>query len=129
MGRIIYVPEFIVVLKALDKGPKTTMDIHRDWLLSYSYVGDIRKEFVKRGWVIISGKGRQSKFISLTGKGREVLNAAEKLLFQMDVDTSQINLYRMKKQRPKPSVEDKDIIPDKYIRREEDDVYDNNQNN
>ena len=138
MARIRYIPEFFIVLKALEKGEKTAMEIHREWLLSYSYVGEIRKHLVENGFITVSGETRQSKYMNLTDKGKKVVRVFNQLLDALGIDNETINLYRMKKQKPNKEPEvihdtetserKKDVKDVEYVedKEEEDDEDDDN---
>ena len=92
--KIIYIPDFLVALKSLEDGtPRTVVDIEYDTRISYAHAFNIKKVLLDKGWIVMTENGIKHE-LTLTDKGKEVVQAINVLLDKMEVTRDNLVEYR-----------------------------------
>ncbi len=124
--KIIYIPDFLVVLKSLEDGtPKTVVDIQYDTRISYAHAFNIKKVLLNKGWISMTENGLRHE-LTLTGKGKEIVQAINMLLEKMEITRDNLVEYRQitkhkkdKKETPVSEEQGVSIDPNQIGRNEE----------
>ena len=104
--KIIYIPDFLVVLKSLEDGKlRTAVDIHYDTRISYAHAFNIKKVLLDKGWITMTINGMRHE-LTLTDKGKEVVQAINMLLDKMGITHDNLVEYRQITKRRKDKKED-----------------------
>ena len=109
--KIIYVPEFMMALIAMDENKGGSMlDMHFNLKISYSFLHDMKKMFISKGWIVIKVDGKKHIPI-ITEKGKEVLKVIYDLLIVLGVSKEDVFAFRLaRKSRDKNKIEDPDFL-------------------
>ena len=91
----INIPDFLVVMKWLERGRYSMSDLHRMLNITYAHLHYMKKNLVELNWAWIE-KDERTHYIHLTDKGQEIVQAANKLLKVMDFDDDKIIDYLQK---------------------------------
>jgi len=93
--RILIIPDFMVVLKALEGITKTTTDLHYETRITYSHVHAIKTMLIEKGWATTQEDGKR-KNIVLTNEGVELVKAVNEVLTKLGITAANINEFRAK---------------------------------
>lgn len=109
INKIIYIPDFMYVLKVLSRGKKNSItQLAKDSNTSYTYVFDMIKEFLKKDFIFVKKiEKKKRKEISITEKGMKVVNIINALMEKLDI--SDEDLIQWKK-NIKYTQKDKNIV-------------------
>ena len=114
--KIIYIPDFLVVLKSLEDGtPRTVVDIQYDTRISYAHAFNIKKVLLNKGWMFMTENGIRHE-LTLTDKGIDIVHATNVLLNKMEITNDNLIEYRKitkhRKDKKEIKEEEKEEITD-----------------
>jgi predicted transcriptional regulator len=99
--KIIYVPEFMLSLIAMDENKGGSIsDLHYKLKISYAFLHGMKKMFVSKGWISIQKEGLKHIPI-ITQKGKVVLNDIYKLLEDLEIKKEDVFSHRVLRRQQK----------------------------
>jgi predicted transcriptional regulator len=81
----INIPDFIIMLKWIKKGNKSSSDLHRELNISYKHLHELKHTFKKLEW-ITTYKDDKRDVMVLTEEGNKVYEIINPLLEYMELD-------------------------------------------
>jgi len=90
--KYIIIPDYLIVVKWLEKGGKCIMDLYKDLGISYKHLHAIKKFYVKNGWATIVKNGMRHD-LYLTEKGHAIKNSVDELLTTMGYTEANIRKF------------------------------------
>ena len=91
--RLLILPDFVFILKAFESGEKTLTDLQEDIKMTYSHLYYLKNKMLEYSWIKTRQEGVM-KHLSLTDKGREILEAVNNLIDKMNLDKNNLIQYR-----------------------------------
>lgn len=96
-GKIIIVPDFMVVLSALEKtGRVSITELNNVVKLSYSYLHAIKTVCIEKGW-ISEVEEKPKKILSLTIEGVSIVSTINDLFIKMGVNNDNLEEFKIRK--------------------------------
>jgi len=93
--KVFYIPDFMVFLKALEKGRLYLNDIMFKTDITYSHLYKLKKMTAEKGWVDVELIGKKH-YLSLSEKGKELVNIVNMLLLTLNIDDNKLKDFRQK---------------------------------
>jgi hypothetical protein len=119
--RIINIPDFLIALKAISiENYKTLTDVANKTNITYCHLHGMKKIFLQKEWITINIEDK-THYITITEKGKQLINIFNELLKQLDIDENKILEYRqqMHKREYTKKIKEEEIKEEKEIIGEE----------
>lgn len=97
----IIIPDFLIVMKWIHPQGKCMSDIHKQLMISYKHLHDLKHTFISLGWITIQ-KDKRRHNMYLTKKGEEIVDIANNLLEAMDINVNEVIELKQKQKIKKP---------------------------
>jgi predicted transcriptional regulator len=78
----INIPDFLIVMKWLEKEGKCMSDLHDELGIAYKHLHELKKTFLELNWISIQ-KNKSRHDLYLTEKGRDIISVANRLFSTM----------------------------------------------
>jgi DNA-binding MarR family transcriptional regulator len=104
-AKLIMLPDFMIILKCMETGDKTLSDIKRLAKITYKHLHDMKKEFLKRGWIVEEQIGRRKKLLKLTEKGDDICAGITYLIDELGIK-NMLDYKRRQKAHKTPGIDD-----------------------
>lgn len=113
--KIIHIPDFLVVLKSLEKeASRTVSEIQYDTRITYSHIFYTKKVLLEKGWIQMKLEGLKHKLM-LTERGKDIVQATNVLLDKMGVTHDDLAEYRRQTKTKKT----RDIVQQEQVEQHE----------
>ena len=99
--RMITIPDFMVMLRALRKGKRTLTDIHCESTVTYSHIFNLKNVLLNKEWITEKKKGRTNE-LELTEDGKVIADAVDAI---MKVINKEEVVEQVKEELPLPPQE------------------------
>jgi len=107
--RTIIIPDLFIVIKLLEYKSKTATDIQFESKLNYAHVHNVKTGMIKHGLVNINKKGRD-KFMSITGRGQELLRIVNQYLELFNIKKEDMVSYRKTSEEARKRLQEQEEI-------------------
>ena len=90
----IYIPDYMAILKLLEREKKTLSQIYAEAGITFCYIHFIKKELVSRGLITVEHIKGTSKYMTLTDKGRTFVRTINEQLVLLDIKAKDMLYHR-----------------------------------
>ena len=108
--RAIIIPDFMILLKEVSRGPACAADVQASINMTYAYIHYMKRHFADKGWVNIHKEGVAHN-MHITEKGLEVVKVIDDLIEVLGIDYNDIMEYRRRRKESKRKSQNKVETP------------------